>query len=469
LTGEKRINLALIVDDKLSPEKLAQFTRKIDALKQSFNIDLFKPDTAEETLLQKIQGKDYALVFAPMAKYLAWHKAEAHFGLNRTSGPGMAGYFCEGLKPETLRDQAGQLRRIAVDFTHITAQELLILLRCMSADQRRSGLRSLLDPQALIYCENWYSAQGLGARMDVITALPEVAKGTWAKRGGAIRVTLTALWSLVYEEGSGKVDLAAQTATKTPRAYFQMGADANTLVFRLFYNTMQRNPKEAIKIFWPDATNATHPAQLLLKFADFVRVHTIADHGEMELTVGFFNSAPSNTAFEQLHTIWIDPISPNLITEPPYEAPSPQAPHLRAFPNFSLIDNKPKANDDPNAHAKERFIVEASNKIRDLKKLVEDKEHTIRELRSGGIGTAPPLPPPDAEGLLDAFQQKYFEARLQIRQFEVQIDEMSKKGATPKDIEILKQKMAVLTQRHQNWIRKLMATLESSKKAASDK
>jgi hypothetical protein len=135
----------------------------------------------------------------------------------------------------------------------------------------------------------------------------------------------------------------------------------------------------------------------------------------------------------------------------------------------SPAENKPRATlvdaDALNTKAKERFVFEAAMKIRELKKELSEKDQQIRELRSGGVGISTPLPPPDAEALLDAFQERYFDARFQIRQFELQILELEKKGANASEMDSLRLKMSALANREQAWIKKIAATVESFREA----
>lgn len=71
----------------------------------------------------------------------------------------------------------------------------------------------------------------------------------------------------------------------------------------------------------------------------------------------------------------------------------------------------------------------------------------------------------DPEELLEAFQKKYFEAKYQIRQFELQILDLQKRGSSPEAIKELQLKMEALLNREKAWIKKLMGTIEIFKEA----
>lgn len=455
--------ILFVMDERLSREKATLLARTIHTLRQIADVQLLAGHIDEDSLVKKLEEQTPQLVLAPWYRYLNWSRVEAFYGLTRTSGPTFAGYFCDRVEGFELGGEADHLRTILLDFGGMTAGETTVLVRALMKDTQRSGILPLLAAGTPVYCENWYSGQGLGLRMDAVLGLPEIANQEWAHRVNSIRIAMTSLWSLIYDEGPGKSEFHQQITINSPKAYFQVAADRRCLVLRLCYSMPTWSPKEAVSVFWPRQENPTHPAQLLLRFADFVRVHRITETTDVEVVAGFFNSAVADRAPNQLHSIWIEPITAKLVTEIPYEAPSPSTPHLKPLPTIAL--NDPKLRSEHGEKARERFIVEAAVKIRELKTALSDRDQLIKELKSGGVGTSAPLPPPDAETLLEAFQERFFDARFQIRQFELQIAEMERSGATQQEVEALRVKMNVMAQRLQSWIAKLGATIESFREA----
>ena len=460
LTGKKLGVIAFVMDERLSREKAALLTRNIHALRQFAQVDLISGGISEEDLLKKLPTQNYSLVLAPWYRYLAWSRIEAFYGLTRTSGPTFAGYFCEPTLPYEIGDQADHLRTILLDFDSLSVKEVQILVSSLIQDFRRSGIRPLLEPNTPIYCENWYGFQGLGSRMDALSAIPEIANTDWSKRFSSIRICMSALWSLIYEEGPGKSEFNQTLSATTAKAYFQASADKNVLTLRLCYSMASWGPKDALGFFWPDPKHPTAPVQLLLKYSDFVRVHSIVGTQDLEIVAGFVNSAPVDRSHKSIRTLWVEPLAVNLVTEIPFEAPGPQAPHLKPFPVVVPATQKPRPAEEHLGLSKDRFVFEAAVKIRKLKQLLEEREELIRELKAGGVGTALPLPPPDAEALLDAFQERYFEAKFQIRQMEIAIANLETRGATPSEVEAIRLKMTTLTSREESWIRKVATTLE---------
>jgi hypothetical protein len=468
-TSKRSGVIAVVVDERLSRERGAILTRTINSLRQITKVELLTGSYNEDQMLKKMEENSYDLVLLPWYRYLAWSRVEALWGLTRTSGPTTAGYFCEQLLPYEIEGQAGHSRAIFLDMANLQASEIQTLMKSLHKDLHRSGIKPLVDLDAKIYVENWYGSQGLGGRIDSVLQLSELHDPNWAKRSNSMRICLSALWSLIYEEGPGKGDLSAGGP---PKAYFQVAADREVAAFRLCYALPGLNPKEAVSAFWPNPKMPAAPAQLLLKYADFVRVHTIAGTNDIEVVVGFFPSAPAEQAHNQVHTLWIEPIAANLFTEPLYETPSPVSPRLRPLPRAGA----------PAGNARESGMMKSvtgtppaapveaqDSKVIELQTLLQKRDATIQQMKQGGVSTASPLPPPDAESLLEAFQERYFDAKFQIRQLELEIVALEKKGATPEELVNLKQKMAAVANREQTWVKKLAETIENLKAAGGKK
>ncbi len=465
MQGKKYGTIAFVIDERLSREKSSMLARVVASARGYADVKTLSGDTTEESLVKQLETMSANLVLVPWYRYLAWSRVEALYGLTRTSGPTFAGYFCEQLLPYELGGQADHLRAILIDFTNPEGSEIHTTLRSLVSPPRRSGIRPLLETASPVYCENWYQGQGLGARMDAVLALPEIANTDWSKRANSIRLCLNAFWSLIYEEGPGKGEITQALGSKSPRAYFQIGVNARCVAMRLCYSMPQWSPKDTLGQFWPEPKRPTSAAQLLLRYADFLRVHTVAENQDIEVVATLFPSAAAERGFGQVHTLWVEPITAQLITEAPFEAPGPAKKHLLPLPLTGGGGGPRLATDDAaragiGHKAKDRFIVEAAVKIRELKNLLAERDDMINELRAGGVGTSQPMPPPDAESLLEAFQERYFEARFQIRQFEISIAQLERGGATPEQIEALRVRMNALANREQAWIKRIAATLE---------
>ena len=237
------------------------------------------------------------------------------------------------------------------------------------------------------------------------------------------------------------------------------------LAFRIVYTMNNWTPKNALKAFWPDQKLPTAAAQLLLKYADFVRVHTVTEQAEVELVVCFYSSAPAERAPTNIHTLWVEPVAPLLMTETPFDAGDMDISSFRSLPVQSggntRDERRPAAETTLSGSTpKDRMLAEAVNKIQLLRRALLERETLINELRLGGVGTAKALPPPDAESLLDAFQERYKEAHDQIKQLEFKVNRAQQAGTTMRDISEMEKKIDVMNHRLHNWIRKLAKTIE---------
>lgn len=454
-----------MLDERLSRERINLLSRGVNFLRTFTTVEVLSAKTTEDQLIEKMSTKNFDLVLLPWHKYLEWSRVEGFWGLTRTSGPTTAGYVCEPLSPHQLGESKGHLRAILLDFVNLAPSELILLVKALRHDTLRSGIMPLLDPDAKIYTENWYGARGLGSRIDSAIALPEFQNPIWSKRGNSLRVCLSALWSLVYEEGPGKGEMNS-VSTSSPKAYFQVATDKEIAVFRLCYQIPNWTPKNSLEAFWPKLQAPSSPEQLLLNHSDFLRIHTFSKTTEIEITVGFLASAPSDKSIAQIKTLWVEPLEDHLLGEKPYTAPGPAHPRLRPMPSaISESEIKLRALPQPTAGVELAQFMSATpeSKVIELQTKLREKEELIEELKSGGIGTAPPLAPPDTEDLIEAFQQRYFDARFQIRQLELEIVALETRSATEEEIKNLKLKMEALANRERSWIKTLAETITAYK------
>ncbi|MEK6580029.1 MAG: hypothetical protein AABZ55_12440, partial [Bdellovibrionota bacterium] len=429
--------VAFVIDERLSREKRSILSRIVTGLKNFADLEILQSGMTEDQMLEKLKANEYSLVLLPSYRYQAWHKVEAFFGISRTSGPTVAGYFCEPLKVQEIGEPNDAQRLVLLDFAYTSTQEALALIRALIIEDNRSGLKPLLNPDSPIFCEHWFSAMGQGFRFETVLNLPRVIESDWLKRANALRICMNAFWSLIYDEGPGKADFGVATTTKTARAYFQIGVDPQCLVMRLVYGMVTKGtPREVLNQFWYRPQNPTLAAQLLLQYADFVRVHAIPQSSDIEVVVGFLKSAPAEKAPGMVHTLWVDPILASLVKEVPFENPGPQSTQLQHLPSEPL-ERKPQKPEDHSKQdaAKAKFIQVAAEQIRKLKLEIDEKEKQIREMRSGGITTAQPIPAPEIEDLLDSFQERYYQAKVQISELRSQIADFEARGAPPHEIE----------------------------------
>lgn len=439
----------LLVNQQTLEKKLRSFSDTVKLLRQNFTLELIREkECKEEELIKKIESIPPALVLVPIATFGVWTKLKAYLETAHSGRTRYAAYFTESVHLTQLSQPSSGSRQVVLDFLNLYPAEILLLTKTLTHKTQSSGILPLLDKGSTVYCDQWVGFQSQGSKIDQLLSLSEITQTEWSKRSSAIRILFLSLWSFVYEEGQGKLDRihsSLRELDQKPLAYFQFATDSHSLWMRLIFSAPHlQTPHQVLRHFWALQASPSNPVSLLHHFSDFVRVHTLNEGHDIEIVAGLFRAAPAEKSPDQLHSFWIEPISSQDIIEKAFEVPGPHAPYLKHLPNGSP----------------------PIPQIRELRTQLQAKEEKIRELRSGGIGTATPLQPPDPESLLDAFQQRYADSRFQIRQCELKIEKMRKGEVNLVEIARLGQHIDALLNREKVWIKKLAQVLEVYRKSS---
>jgi hypothetical protein len=177
----------------------------------------------------------------------------------------------------------------------------------------------------------------------------------------------------------------------------------------------------------------------------------VGETHDVEIVAALFKPAPADKAPEQIQTLWIEPLSSKLFEELPYEKPGPNKPHLR--PLTAAIPQRP---DEVASAARAQSIEELNIQIRELRRALREKEVQVDELRAGGLGKQ--AAPPDADGLLDAFIEHFYSARLRVQGIQSKIAETSAASSNPRkvvELAELDRQLKSVVARQDAWVRKL--------------
>jgi hypothetical protein len=423
--------IALVTDERLSRERSSMLFRVVAILSTFAKVEIISGALSEEEVLKQIEVKRCGLVLAPWYHYLQWTRIEAFYGLSRMSGPTFAGYHAEPLTPAEISEASLAIRGILVDLGPTASKtEIQRVVRALLVDKWRSGLRPLLDPQTPIYTDNWTNGHTLGKVLDYCFAMPELQGTDWIRRGSSIRLAVMGLWNLVFPDGQ-----ATGLPSSTVRAHFMAGVDRNALCFRLCYSIPTCTPKTALNLFWPkgehevSAQGFTAARELIARSCDMLRAHTIAGTQDIEVTIAFFTRTEAEPRLVgNIHHLWIEPISGDTVLEIPERATDGVHPFPRPTNAGAETAPTPAASDSHSGaelqDAKDRFIVEATQKVRKLQQVLEDREMLLRELRSGGVGVSAPLPPPDADSLIDALWERILECEHRLFLFQDELADL---------------------------------------------
>lgn len=435
----KLYTIGFVTDPSLSREKTQVALRAIHGLRSEAEIRYFPGNLTESELLERVEREPLDLLLVPWHMYLGYQKLEAHFGLSRTEGPTVAGWFAEDFSPYELEQQDHSFRAIFIDLNRLRPNESMVVLRSLLRDTTRWGLKPFLSPQTPLHFETWNSQLGLGFRIDTILVLPEIQNSQWIKRANSLRVIVSALWSLVFDQGPGKADTQKSAGTLAPpRGYFEIGADNKALGFRLCYTEPGWRVKDILHQFWPGGTKLSGAGQILTHYSDLFRVHVDPETSEVEIVCILFHSAPSESATDVMRTLWIEPLNKSCRFERFTEDPLMEEPfHKALVTHHNLIGN-------------------AAELIDNLKGKVEDQTKEIETLKTKGVTKENIFIYPagfGGEQLLELFNRRIMENSSKLKSLQHQQSRLNlEKSADASESARLSKDARQLSVQKKNWL-----------------
>ncbi|MBC7385028.1 MAG: hypothetical protein H7301_02560 [Cryobacterium sp.] len=441
MQGSKPFTIGFVTDPCLSREKTQIALRALNSLRNFAEIRYYPGTLTEEELVDRVKRETLDLLMLPWHQYLHCQKLEAHFGLTRTHGPTMVGYFAEDVSPVEIQEEDHHFRAILIDLNRLATTEASTILRSLLRDSTRWGVRSLLGPSAALHFESWSAQVGMGFRMDTVLGLNEIANSHWNKRANSLRVLVSAFWSLIFDNGPGKADRSRSNADRATRAYFEVGVDAHCLGLRLCYTEPGWKVKDVLHQFWPGALTPSTAGQILLQYSDLVRIHVDPDSSEIEVVCALFPSGPAERATDLLRTLWIEPLSNMTRLERFSESPETQEHYHRPLvTHHALIGN-------------------AAEKIDELKKQVDEKDKEIEELKSRGVQKENVFIYPsglDGEQLIDLVNRRLAEIKAKMKSLTAQYQALHQdRDDELKEAARLMKELRELSSQQKNWIARL--------------
>jgi|GEM_PF-1568632 len=398
--SNKAFRIGFVTDPSLSRERTQIALRVIHHLRNVAEIRYFPGNLSEAELVSRLQDASLDLLLMPWHMYLKAHRVEAFFGISRTQGPNVVGWFAEDVKLSELQEEDHHFRAIMIDLRRLEVEESSLVLMSLLKDTSKWGISQYLNPNSAIHYETWSSQVGLGFRLDAVLDLPEVKHSHWNKRSNTVRILVTGLWSLLFEHGPGKRDAGKPPSESPPRGYFEIGASQGCLGLRLCYQEPQWKLKDVLHQFWPRAVSPSQPTQILLNNSDLIRVHVDPETNEIEVCCFLFASAPSELAPDQLKSLWIEPLT-----------------HLTRLERT----DEHSYSDDSKYHAlttHHELIGHAAQKIESLNKQIETQAAEIASLKKKtAVKENILIYPGGLEGaqLVDILQRRMIELKAKIR------------------------------------------------------
>lgn len=453
MQGAKPFTIGFVTDPCLSREKTQIALRALNSLRNFAEVRYYPGTLTEDELGERVKHETLDLLMVPWHAYLHYQKIEAQFGLTRTHGPTMVGYFAEDVSPFEIQEEDHHFRAILVDLNRLSTAEASTILRSLLRDSTRWGLRPLMQPATALHFESWTAQVGLGFRIDTVLSLNEIANSHWAKRANAVRVVMSALWSLIFDNGPGKADRGRSGADRTSRAYFEIGVDAHCLGFRLCYSEPGWKVKDVLHQFWPGALTPSAAGQILFQYSDLLRIHVDPDSSEIEIVCALFPSGPSERATDILHTLWIEPLSNMTRLERFSESPETEEHfHKALVTHHALIGN-------------------AAERIDDLKRQVDARDKEIDELRSKGTTKENIFIYPsglDGDQLIDLVNRRLTEIKAKIKSANSQFQSLRQdRDEDLKEAGRLAKEIRELGAQQKSWVARLTEIVDGYQQQAA--
>ncbi len=448
----------MVIDSRLTGIKRQLLAEKLQILSKTAQLELLGPTTTEDEVIALFKTNPYHLILVPWHVYVTWGKMDTFLGSTRTSGAVFAGYMAENvLYPDVEGKKPSSVRATLVDFSTLSSFEILSMIRTLCEGASRTGIRPFLEANTPIYTETWLGNQGMGLRADSVGQLSEIQEHDWQERLNAVRICLTALWSLVYEEGPGKTQVGQPTHSKAPKAYFQVAVDSHFIVMRLCLSMYNWKPGDVVNTFWPRIAEPSSNIHLLTAYSDFVRIMSVANTNDVEIVVGFAKSAPSRKAYRSVRTLITDIVSQDSVIENPSQ--TSQNPNYRTLPNIVVQMSKQKERSADFQRVRDRALTDSNELVRSLRKEIFEKDQYLKELRMGGVGQISQAPLPEVEALLDAFKERLEQSQFEIDQISEKIKDLQAAHAPEQECLLVKTRMDVLKHNQLKWITQLSEIL----------
>jgi hypothetical protein len=296
--------IAFIHDDRLSHDRKTLFTRTMSILKSKLNMDMLSTSMTEAEVIGYFATQSsYSLILLPWYKYLAWKKLESHFGALRMQGVTIAGYFADAVLPFEFSKIPNFNRMIMLDFYRMDQVEIEMMIYSLSNEGKKSGLAAFADKNTQIFHSNWFNQDSTHTRcIDAAMGIPLLKAHQWSARMPALRIYMTALWTLCYRE---RHSLQSTEAC----AEIEISEVNKRLAVKFVFESHELTLKHMMEHLWPgDAPDKDSTVRELVRHTDFLRVSHFPESHHVEITAFFTPDAPSQTYPGEVRGFWVEPL-----------------------------------------------------------------------------------------------------------------------------------------------------------------
>jgi hypothetical protein len=312
--------IAFIYDDRLSHDRKTVFTRTMTILKSKLNMEIIPASLSETEVIEHFTNNTYALILMPWYKYLSWKKIESHFGALRMQGPTVAGYFADAILPFEFSKMPNFNRLILLDFYRFDQVEIELMIQALSQENKKSGLTAFVDRNTQIFHTSWFNQDHSTTRcVDAAMSIPLLKSTQWSSRTPALRIYLTALWTLCFRERHS-------LQSTEPCAELEITEVNKRLAVKLVFESHELTLKHTMDHLWPsESQEKDGTVRELVKHSDFMRVAHFPESHHVEITAFFTPEAPSQHYPSEVRGFWVEPFK-NKFLKPAEDAPGKRIP-----------------------------------------------------------------------------------------------------------------------------------------------
>lgn len=307
--------IAFIHDDRLSHDRKTVFTRTMTILKSKTNMDILSSTLGENEVVDILEKQNYSLILLPWYKYLAWKKIESHFGALRMQGPTVAGYFADAILPFEFTKIPNFNRMLLLDFYRMDQAEIEIMVKALATEGGKSGIAMFLEKNTQLFHTQWYSQDHASTRcIDAAMSIPLFKSSQWSGRTAAIRIYLTALWTICFKE-------RRSLQSTESCAELEISEVNRRLLVRLVFESHELTLKYAMEHVWPsESQERDNNVRELIKHADFMRFHHFPESHQVEVLAFFTSEAPSLHYPGEVRGFWIEPLKQRFLKQTEHPA-----------------------------------------------------------------------------------------------------------------------------------------------------
>lgn len=380
----KKPLIAWVMDERLDADATKTVSKLHVSLKQTCDVQTIPGTLSQESVVELMEKTKFQLVVLPWYKYLAWKKVEAFYGLTRTSGPTVAAYCVEAIDPKNIPDLPDYPRFYLFDLMKYTVSENTKLIQALIEPKTRAGIKPFLRSTTPIYFYQWDGKEHTSLMLEGWFELPEFV-GPWKDRRHAIATAIGGVRDFVF----------STEVSKSGNPFVHFACEPELAIVRIGTLLATAPNNQTIHSFWLKTKSQLAHMSTASRYSDFMRVQWSSSPHQIEITLFFFQSKPSERAQSpHVKATWLEPVSHDLFAQESLLISKSEGVY-KALPEITFLNM-----------GDARTAGVGENKIQTLQKQLLERDQLIRDLKSGGVSQPMKSGLPDLEDLAEAVKER---------------------------------------------------------------